>query len=277
VEELDALSNNAIVMRHFWQPFDVGLDVILTTTDASGTSYFLHDANKNVMQKTAANGTLQETYAYAPFGEINGINGAHIGFSSEISEYMSNLVYFNYRYLQSTIGRWLERDPIGILGGINFYSFINDPIDHHDYLGLHFDKGKQWEKRKKRVITKEELEKLFQKWFEEEYSKIYDEHGNIRSDAWIHKLKPCPNKVKIVTYRLRHMNGDKTPEWRTHKRIIVPPGWNQGSFFFLYAHRYHPGGEYEIREDVQDVDGVKHGNQCIYDKCGNLLGEKNRG
>ena len=50
VEELDALNGNAVTMRHFWQPFDAGLDVILATTDSSGTSFFLHDANKNVIK-----------------------------------------------------------------------------------------------------------------------------------------------------------------------------------------------------------------------------------
>ena len=52
VEELDALNGNAVQKRHTWQPFDAGLDVLLATTDDNGTAYFLHDANKNVMQKT---------------------------------------------------------------------------------------------------------------------------------------------------------------------------------------------------------------------------------
>ncbi len=51
VEELDALNNNTVVMRHIWQPFDVGLDVILATIDNNQTMFFLHDANKNVIQK----------------------------------------------------------------------------------------------------------------------------------------------------------------------------------------------------------------------------------
>jgi hypothetical protein len=92
VEELDALDDNAVTLRHTWQPFDVGLDVILATKDASGTSYFLHDANKNVMQKTSANGTLQDTYAYAPFGEPQGIHYAPYAFSKERQDVTSELV-----------------------------------------------------------------------------------------------------------------------------------------------------------------------------------------
>ena len=38
----------------------------LATMDAAGASYFLHDANKNVMQRTDAEGDLLEKYEYAP-------------------------------------------------------------------------------------------------------------------------------------------------------------------------------------------------------------------
>ncbi len=137
VEELDALSNNSIVMRHTWQPFDVGLDVILATKDASGTSYFLHDANKNVMQKTNINGALLEAYVYAPFGENVGNDNAHIGVSSEIIDYNIGLIYYNYRYYSFTAGRWIKKDMIEEFGGINTYCFVkNVIINYCDFLGL---------------------------------------------------------------------------------------------------------------------------------------------
>ena len=55
----------------------------LATTDATGASYFLHDANKNVMQRTDADGDLLEKYEYAPFGGNTGEARASVGFSSE--------------------------------------------------------------------------------------------------------------------------------------------------------------------------------------------------
>ena len=84
VEELDRLDGNAVVRRHAWQPTDVGPDVILATTNADGTSYFLHDANRSVMQATGGNGEQLVLYAYAPFGEPLGASPARIGFSSEL-------------------------------------------------------------------------------------------------------------------------------------------------------------------------------------------------
>jgi RHS repeat-associated protein len=137
VEELDALDNNAVTLRHTWQPFDVGLDVILATKDASGTSYFLHDANKNVMQKTSANGTLQETYTYAPFGENLGTYSAHVGFSSEVFDNKAELIYYNHRYLTCKFSKWICRDSIEENGGHNLYGFcFNNSVNHHDFLGM---------------------------------------------------------------------------------------------------------------------------------------------
>ena len=102
VEELDGLNGNALLMRHTWQPFDVGLDVILATTDGIGTAYFLHDANKNVMQKAAKSGIIQEVYIYAPFGKNTGTASAQIGFSSEVFDSLTALNYYNFRYYLSS-------------------------------------------------------------------------------------------------------------------------------------------------------------------------------
>ena len=137
VEELDGLAGNAVLRRHAWQPFNVGLDVILATTDATGTSYFLHDANKNVMQKTDTNGALLEKYAYAPFGGNTGEARASIGFSSEAFDAATDLDYYNYRYYAPGLGRWTKRDPIGERGGEALNAFSgNNPITLIDHLGL---------------------------------------------------------------------------------------------------------------------------------------------
>ena len=121
VEELDALNSNAVTMRHSWQPFDVGLDVILATTDASGASYFLHDANKNVMQMLSLNGTLNEKYIYMPFGKSIGTNIIHFGFASENTEIQLEITYYNYRDYSLDFGRWNNRDLLFENGGTNLY------------------------------------------------------------------------------------------------------------------------------------------------------------
>ena len=112
----------------------------LPTTDAAGASYFLHDANKNVMQRTDAEGNLLEKYEYAPFGGNTGEARASIGFSSEVFDSSTNSNYYNYRYYAPCIGRWTKRDPIGEIVGENLFSFCkNSPLYFYDKLGYFFN------------------------------------------------------------------------------------------------------------------------------------------
>ena len=40
-------------------------------------------------------------------------------------------------YYNASTGRWINRDPLGELGGVNLYGFVvNDPVVHTDKLGL---------------------------------------------------------------------------------------------------------------------------------------------
>jgi len=135
VEELDGLNSNAIAMRHAWQPFDAGLDVILATTDASDTSYFLHDANKNVMQKTDDFSSIQDDYGYEPFGNSFFISKPIIGFSSERTDHTQNIVYYNYRYYIPYLGKWAKRDTKNEIGGLHLYSYVNNNINYTDDKG----------------------------------------------------------------------------------------------------------------------------------------------
>ena len=110
----------------------------LATTDAAAASYFLHDANKNVMQRTDAEGDLLEKYEYAPFGGNTGEARASIGFSSEAFDAATDLDYYNYRYYAPGLGRWTKRDPIGEHGGTNLYGFVsNGGCLYVDFMGLH--------------------------------------------------------------------------------------------------------------------------------------------
>ena len=50
---------------------------------------------------------------------------------------MTGLYNFRARWYDSTIGRWLSKDPIGLEGGLNLYVFCgNDPVNFVDPFGL---------------------------------------------------------------------------------------------------------------------------------------------
>ncbi|KFJ12528.1 RHS repeat-associated core domain protein [Delftia acidovorans] len=49
----------------------------------------------------------------------------------------SGLFYNRHRYYDPALGRYISRDPIGLMGGINFYEYANtNPCNAYDPLGL---------------------------------------------------------------------------------------------------------------------------------------------
>ena len=144
IEELDALNNNATLRRYTWQPDDIGLDVPLSVFDlAENKTYFYHtDANKNVTELTGSEGAVVAHYEYSPFGMVTKLSGDYAAtnpfrFSSEYHDSETGLIYYNYRYYDPQLGRWLSRDPVEEKGGENLYGIVkNDPNNYWDKNGL---------------------------------------------------------------------------------------------------------------------------------------------
>ena len=60
----------------------------------------------------------------------------NIGFNTKYED-ESGLIYYNNRYYDSELGRFISQDPIFEEGGVNLYNFVeNDPINHWDILGF---------------------------------------------------------------------------------------------------------------------------------------------
>jgi len=84
------------------------------------------------------------TYRYDPFGNTISSSGSLASanvyrFSSKEIHVASGMYYYGYRFYDPNLQRWLNRDPIQELGGINLYEFVlNSPTGFLDIYGLQF-------------------------------------------------------------------------------------------------------------------------------------------
>ena len=70
------------------------------------------DLTKNVCEVFGSTGYITTTYTYSPYGSVtaSGNVSQPILWSSEVSDGEIGLVYYNWRYYNSHLGRWMARD-----------------------------------------------------------------------------------------------------------------------------------------------------------------------
>jgi RHS repeat-associated protein len=100
---------------------------------------YTRDHLGSVREVTDGSGTLQARFAYDAWGRrrwlAGSVNVPH-GFTGHY--YLGDgLQIAFYRTYDAELGRWLNRDPIGELGGTNVYGYLDtNPIGSVDPLGL---------------------------------------------------------------------------------------------------------------------------------------------
>ncbi|MCP4396041.1 MAG: hypothetical protein GY801_01850 [bacterium] len=122
-----------------------GIGGLLLRKTESGSFLYLYDANGNAGQLVdAANGAPAAHYEYDPFGKLPAASGPEADqnpfrFSTKYFDAETGLSYYGYRYYSPELGRWIHRDPIEELGGLNLYGFVgNNPLAWSDAYGLWF-------------------------------------------------------------------------------------------------------------------------------------------
>jgi RHS repeat-associated protein len=107
---------------------------------ASSTTTFAHAGLKNTSTQSAENETIAATKVYDAFGNEVSTSGAWSGpfgyaGTSGYQQDGSSLKQVGHRYLDSSTGRFLTRDPIG--DGRNWYGYSsNNPVTGADPTGL---------------------------------------------------------------------------------------------------------------------------------------------
>ncbi|MFP4224296.1 MAG: RHS repeat domain-containing protein, partial [Phycisphaeraceae bacterium] len=129
--------------------------------------YALQDANYRVRAIVDAAGSVAERYAFAPYGERTVLNADWSADADGISDVafafghqglrhdaVTGLVYNRARMLHPKLGRFVQRDPLGYVDGMNVYQYLlSSPVDLLDRFGL-WGHGKRYYRNKIRDLIR---------------------------------------------------------------------------------------------------------------------------
>jgi RHS repeat-associated protein len=144
LEEYVGTSCNA---RYFW-----GLryiDDLILYRNGSTDYYTVADPNWNVVALTNNSGVVQERYTYSSFGKLNVFDasftpkstsslGLTRTFTGQTYDIETGLMLYRNRVYHPTLGRFIQRDPIGYgAGDVNLMRYVGNKISvFTDFLGL---------------------------------------------------------------------------------------------------------------------------------------------
>ena len=112
---------------------------------SNGRTYFYHaDTCGHILCLTDEQGNISASYAYDPFGNALEETGSvahsqpftYCGLYGVTRE-GGGLYFMKRRYYDAMTGRFIQKDPIGIIGGLNVYTYAgNNPVTYMDPEGL---------------------------------------------------------------------------------------------------------------------------------------------
>jgi len=109
--------------------------------EQKGRTYFYHaDALGSISTLTDERQKNVQSYEYTSFGELrqrgNSVKQPYTYTGREWDKEIG-LYFYRARYYDPSRGRFLKKDPVGFMGGVNHYSYVeNNPIIHIDPTGL---------------------------------------------------------------------------------------------------------------------------------------------
>jgi RHS repeat-associated protein len=117
----------------------LGLDEYFQRIDSAGAMNFLADTLGSTLALTDANGNINTSYTYEPFGDttVSGTNANPYQFTGREND-GTGLYYSRARYYSPTYQRFVAQDPADFAAGdANLYGYVsNDPLNDTDASGL---------------------------------------------------------------------------------------------------------------------------------------------
>jgi len=105
------------------------------------TYYYTSDHLRNTRELVNGSGSIVARYGYDAYGRTTLVSGSNIAtfqYAGYYAHQPSGLYMTLFRPdYDPNLGRWLQRDPKGIDGGLNLYGYVdNNPDNESDPLGL---------------------------------------------------------------------------------------------------------------------------------------------
>ena len=123
---------NSVTKKYFSQGMQQG----------KSSYYYTFDHLGSVRELTDSTGTVRCQYDYDPFGGLTALVtdnsvSSDFRFTGHYYHWQSGLHLTWFRAYDATTARWLSRDPIQEVGGLNLFAYVaNDPVNYIDLFGL---------------------------------------------------------------------------------------------------------------------------------------------
>ena len=114
------------------------IDNVIEKITSTSAQYFHQDGLNSVMAATNNLGTTDLTQRFDGLGNKVSSTGTapRFGYTGREPD-ETGLIYYRARYYDSTLARFTQRDPIGLISGINRYAYANgNAINRRDPTGL---------------------------------------------------------------------------------------------------------------------------------------------
>ena len=119
-----------------------GLGLISKITPSNEVYYYHYDGIGSTIGMSDSLGNIVNKYAYDAFGKVLNQEEVisnpfkYVGQFGVMDE-ENGLLYMRARYYDPDVGRFISKDPIGILGGLNMFTYVqNNPVNEIDPEGL---------------------------------------------------------------------------------------------------------------------------------------------
>jgi RHS repeat-associated protein len=105
--------------------------------NTSDRRWLLQDDVRSVIATLDASGAAIGINSYDEYGVPAAGNQGRYQFTGQMWLPSLGLYFYKARFYAPRIGRFLQTDPIGSLGGLNLYAYVrNDPVNFSDPFGL---------------------------------------------------------------------------------------------------------------------------------------------